>query len=116
MDKTCGSCSKIIRTKYVTCEHCVKYYHPACSTLRSVRNNQNNIINACRSYISVANTKKQKRDSISGKDDPNEHPTVTNSSTESLSDSYTNSPISSSDPLYQILEKLTKLVSRQAFY
>ena len=109
MDKTCGGCSEIIRTKYVTCEHCVKYYHSACTTLESVRNTQNNVINACRSYVSVANANKQKRDSTSRKGDFNEHPTATNSSTESLSE--TNASTSSSDSLHQILEKLTKLES-----
>ena len=111
MDKTCGSCNKIIRLKFVTCEHCVKYYHPSCTTLKSVRNNHNKVTNAYRSSISAANANSQKRDSISGNDDPKVHPIVTNSSTESLSDSCTNAPISSSDPLHQIFEKLTKLES-----
>ena len=111
MDKTCGGYTKIIRTKYVGCEHCVKYYRPACTTLQSILNNQNNVVNACRSCISAANANKQKRDSTSEKDDPNGHPTATNSSTESLSDSCTNATTSSTDLLHQILEKLTKLES-----
>ena len=59
----------------------------------------------------MANTNSQKRDSISEKDN-NEHPTVTSSSIEPTeSNSRTHVPNSSSDPLQQILEKLSKLES-----
>ena len=59
----------------------------------------------------MANSNSQKRDSISEKDN-NEHPTVTNSSIEpTKSNSRTHVPNSSSDPLQQILEKLSKLES-----
>ena len=60
----------------------------------------------------MANANSHKSDSISEKDN-NEPPTVTNSSTEPTeSNSRTHVPNSSSDPLQQILEKLTKLESR----
>ena len=59
----------------------------------------------------MANANSHKIDSISEKDN-NEHPTVTNSFTEPTeSNSRTHVPNSSSDPLQQILEKLTKLES-----
>ena len=59
----------------------------------------------------MANVRSQKRDSISEKDN-NEHPTVTNSSIEPTeSNSSTHDPNPSSDPLQQILEKLSKLES-----
>ena len=102
---------KTVKTSSVTCEHCLKIYHPSCITLKAVRNTHNNVINACRSCIAVANVSSHKRDSISEKDN-NEHPTVANSSTEPTeSNSRTHVPNSSSDPLQQILEKLTKLES-----
>ena len=57
----------------------------------------------------MANANSHKRDSISEKDN-NDHPTVTNSSTEHTeSDSRTHVLNSSSDPLQQILQKLIKL-------
>ena len=59
----------------------------------------------------MANANSQKRDSISEKDN-NEHSTFTNSSTvPTESNSRTHVANSSSDPLQQILEKLTKLES-----
>ena len=51
-----------------------------------------------------------RRETIS-ENDSTEHPTVSNSSSESLSDSCTSVQTSPSDPLHQILEKLTKLES-----
>ena len=153
MNKICRGCSKTIGTKSVTCDNCIKYYHPSCTTLTAVRNTHNITINACCSCIAVANTNSHKRDSntnshkryssanshksdsntnshkrvsISEKDnnrkdkDNNEHPTVNNSSTEpinnsstepTVSNSRTPVPTSSSDPLQQILEKLTILES-----
>ena len=100
----------MVKTNAVTCEHCLKIYHPSCTILKAVRNTHNNIMNACRSCIAVANANSYKRDSISEKDN-SEHP-VTNTSTEPTeSDSRTHAPNSSSDPLQQILQKLTKLES-----
>ena len=101
----------MVKTNAVSCEHCLKIYHPSCTTLKAVSNTHNNIMNACRSCIAVANANSHKRDFISEKDN-NAHPTVTNSSTEHTeSDSRTHAPNSSSDPLQQLLEKLTKLES-----
>ena len=100
---------KSVKTSAAICEHCLKIYHPSCSTLKAVRNTHNNVINSYRSCIAVANANSQKRDSISEKDN-NEHPTVTNSSIEPTeSNSRTHVPNSFSDPLQQILEKLSKL-------
>ena len=111
MDKIRGSCRKNVKINSVTCEHCLKNYHPAFTTLKAVRNTYSNIINAYRSCIAVANSNSHKRDSISETDN-NKHPTVTNSSTVPIeSDSRTHVPNTYSDPLQQILEKLIKLES-----
>ena len=93
MNKICGSCKKRLKQ--------------ALSHVSIV----NNVINACRSCIAMANANSQKRDSINEKEN-NEHSTDTNSSIEPTeSNSRTHVPNSSSDPLQQILKKLTKLKS-----
>ena len=110
MDKTCASCKKIIKTKYDTCEHCLRIYHPSCTTLKSVRNSQNNTIKACRSCIAEANANNKMRDSING-NNSTEHPTDTNSSSEWPSAFHTGVQTTPSDPLQQILQKLSTLES-----
>ena len=110
MVMVCGSCYKTIKTKSVTCDHCTQIYRPSCTTLKPVRNKSNKVINACRTvYLSQM----QIVSSIN-ENNSNDHFTVTNSTPESLSASCSNVPISSSDHLHQILEKLTKLETLDA--
>ena len=110
MDKICSGCKEIIKTKYDTCDNCKKIYHPSCTVLKRVRNRQNELIEVCRGCIAVANTNSQKRDCTSGSSS-NEHSNDTKTSSESSSASPTGGHTSPSDPLQQILEKLSTLGS-----
>ena len=76
MDNICRGCNKTIETTVVTCEHCYKTYHPACTTFKKVLNKADKLINACRSCISAANINKQKTKSINESITENIHVTT----------------------------------------
>ena len=107
MDITCYSCSKIIKTKYITCDHCKNHYHPSCTVLKPVHNKNNKLVNACRSCIAAANTKNRRSDSVDESNANNSLAAISTST--SLSTSSLHPPLSPNDPLQQILNKLSKL-------
>ena len=91
MDNICRGCNKNIKTTVVTCKHCYKTYHPACTIFKQVLNKADKLINACRSCISAANINKQKTKSINESITENLHVTT---QTPSISESAKTPPSS----------------------